>query len=153
MRVYLLFVLPIMLFYLSTGCGSMSNLENRNANAGKGVSSESGIENRQAKGNEVDHSAEDEVDDPEAYKAPDTLPNAEQGVDYYRHKMYSKAIPILEKESAKDPKDAKLWGYLGESYLAMGKRSKALDAYDHYLKLNPDNLVLKEWLEEQKKSH
>jgi tetratricopeptide (TPR) repeat protein len=52
----------------------------------------------------------------------DTL---QQGMDLYNQGKYSEAIPYLEKQMAKNPKDPAVTCYLGISCLADGKIAKA----------------------------
>lgn len=52
---------------------------------------------------------------------------------------YEKAIVELEKLSAQNPGEVRIYGMLGELYEQTGKKEKALEMYEKILKYEPDN--------------
>lgn len=55
-----------------------------------------------------------------------------------RHK---EAIALLERRLAEDPRDPDLLAALGRSYAALGEVHRAIDAFDAYLVIRPDDLA------------
>lgn len=52
---------------------------------------------------------------------------------------YDKAITELEKISAQNPGEVRIYGMLGELYDRAGNRQKAMEMYERILKYEPDN--------------
>jgi rhomboid protease GluP len=65
-----------------------------------------------------------------------------------KHKNYPKAIQLLEKYQTLQPDDIDSLTWLGDLYSANGERDKAIAAYEHALKINPESEDAKEALED-----
>ncbi len=61
---------------------------------------------------------------------------------------YAKAIPLLEKVVAAEPKNADAYNYLGYSHRKLGNRDKALAFYSKALEIKPRHLGANEYLGE-----
>ena len=62
----------------------------------------------------------------------------------FRKKNYREAAKTLKRAIEKAGDDAVIWEHLGDAYLKLGERTKAISAYDRSLKANPSNDKLKE---------
>lgn len=77
-------------------------------------------------------------------KAEKTLGNSFE-ITYEKYRIYTmagkydKAIVELEKISAMNPGEARIYGMLGELYEQSGNKEKAIEMYERILKYEPDN--------------
>ncbi len=53
---------------------------------------------------------------------------------------YKEAVALIERELADDPRNPDLLAALGRSYAALGDVARAIDAFDAYLLLHPDDV-------------
>ena len=75
--------------------------------------------------------------------APTPEPTAEQ-----REAMIRGMVASLAAKLQEHPDDPEGWSRLGRSYMVLGDRDKAIDAYQHAVKLKPDDAALKAALDE-----
>jgi Flp pilus assembly protein TadD len=77
------------------------------------------------------------TDDPASYSSAEKAVKAQQ---------YRKAIGILEKVVAENPRNADAYNYLGYSYRELGEYTKAKSNYDKALNLHPNHRGANEYL-------
>lgn len=65
----------------------------------------------------------------------------------YEKEQYPRALDILRKTLTQQPEFWQGWQLAGNCLLAQGDREKALRAYRESLKYNPQNMELKNWLD------
>jgi len=68
------------------------------------------------------------------------------------HKDYGKAVRLLEKYRSIQPDDADMLTWLGDLYAATDQRDKAAEAYQHALKINPDDEDAKDGLDDLRRA-
>jgi Tfp pilus assembly protein PilF len=56
-------------------------------------------------------------------------------------KSHGEAIRKLEKSTEINPQDLQAWIWLAQAYQNSGNRSKACDAYDHALSIDPNQVI------------
>jgi hypothetical protein len=65
------------------------------------------------------------------------------------------AIPMAayEKAAQQNPGDSRVWRNLGIVYLRAGKEALGVQCLEQALRLNPNDLVLKKWLDDYRTQH
>src|SRR5205823_3340738 len=61
-----------------------------------------------------------------------------------RHAMIKGMVGKLAARLEQQPDDVEGWARLGRSYMVLGEPQKARDAYEHAVKLKPDDAALKQ---------
>jgi tetratricopeptide (TPR) repeat protein len=82
--------------------------------------------------------------DPENGAFLDTL-----GWIYFQKKMYGEALPVLKLAHEKEDPDDTIAEHLGDAYMALGKKEKAIEAWLESCRLNPKNTAAQEKLKAQ----
>ena len=81
-------------------------------------------------------------------KKPAQTGGYELGVAAVKAGKYERAIALLRKVVAKEPKNADAWNYIGFSHRKLKKFDRALPAYQKALAIDPDHRGANEYLGE-----